>query len=61
MTVVTSMNLGVLSPKLSRIMRVALHYIWILPLCMGTLVTVVETEQANKAAKKVMWNKSNPM
>lgn len=55
------MNLGVLSPKLSRIMRVAFHYTWILPFCMGTLITIVETEQATKAAQSVMWNKSNPM
>ncbi|XP_045175930.2 ephrin-B2-like [Mercenaria mercenaria] len=50
------MNLGVLKPKLSRIMPVAFQYIWILPLCMGTMISVVDTEKT-----VIAWNRSNQL
>lgn len=50
------MNLGFLRPKLLWIMSWILHYFWILPFCVGTIITVVETEQT----LSFEWNTSNP-
>lgn len=38
-------------------MPLAFNYFWILPFCMGAMISVVETDQTTSFE----WNRNNPM